>query len=55
MSKVKHIKVSKDKSKPKESEEKERDPLDCEVVGDGKPFIGEIHQAPLYLHENKDI
>ena len=52
MSKVKDTKINKDKEKPKEVE---KDPLDCEVVGDGKPFIGELHEAPRYLHENVDI
>ena len=28
---------------------------DPEVVGDGKPFIGDLDQAPLYLHENIDL
>ena len=52
MSKVKHSRKNPEVKKPKEAE---KDPLDCEVVGDGKPFIGEIHEAPLYLHENVDI
>ena len=51
MSKVKHS----ENSNTDKAKEVEKDPLDCEVVGDGKPFIGEIHEAPLYLHENVDI
>ena len=26
-----------------------------EIIGDGKPFIGELWQAPKFLHENTDI
>ena len=33
----------------------ELDDSDCEIVGDGKPFIGEITEAPKYLRENDDI
>ena len=33
----------------------ELDDSDCEIVGDGKPFIGEQSQAPKFLNENDDL
>ena len=42
--------TSKDKIQPKN-----KVLITDEIYGDGEPFIGELHQCPKYLHDNKDI
>ena len=55
MSKVKHASTVKSVANTETSPEKVNDPLDEDVVGDGKPFIGDISEAPYYLRDNLEV